>query len=182
MRIVPVVAVLAGLTSTQALAAPTACSLIPAAEMSSILGRPVAASADDRGSQTKCTYETVGGDIGAAYAEGAAELGRRHRGHGRSWPRETAAREGHGRARRSRGPGNLRRPDDPHPTRQRPDHPRDLRRASQCLYRKAHIRIAQRATAKTGCSVVPGAARVDISIMQATRSADTGLCGAIAEP
>ncbi len=37
--------------------------------MSTILGSTVTTSADDRGSQTKCTYETAGGDIGAAYAE-----------------------------------------------------------------------------------------------------------------
>ncbi|TWT12766.1 hypothetical protein [Reyranella sp. CPCC 100927] len=69
MRIVPAVAILTGLLSSQAFGAPTACSLVPAADMSAILGRPVAASADDRGGQTKCTYETAGGEIGGAYAE-----------------------------------------------------------------------------------------------------------------
>ncbi|WP_442756181.1 hypothetical protein ACNHKD_06075 [Methylocystis sp. JAN1] len=69
MRIVPTVAIVTGFISSHALAAPTACGLIPAADMSAILGSPVAVSADDRGGQTKCTYETAGGEIGGAYAE-----------------------------------------------------------------------------------------------------------------
>ncbi len=70
MRIVPVVLILAGLIcSSRASAAPTACELVSAADMSTVLGSAVGAVADDRGGQTKCTYETVGGDLGAPYAE-----------------------------------------------------------------------------------------------------------------
>lgn len=69
MRIVSAVAILIGLLSSRAFAAPTACSLIPAAEMSAILGSTVGASADDRGGSTKCTYEIEGGELGGAYAE-----------------------------------------------------------------------------------------------------------------
>ncbi len=69
MRIVSVVLILAGLLSSSASAAPTACELVPAAEMSAVLGSTVAAVADDRGGQTKCTYEVAGEEIGGAYAE-----------------------------------------------------------------------------------------------------------------
>jgi hypothetical protein len=69
MRILPVVAILAGLLCSAASAAPTACGLVPAAEMSKVLGTAVTAVADDRGGQTKCTYETAGGELGAPYAE-----------------------------------------------------------------------------------------------------------------
>ena len=70
MRIVPVVLILAGLIcSSRASAAPTACELVSAADMSTVLGSAVGAVADDRGGQTKCTYETVGGDLGTPYAE-----------------------------------------------------------------------------------------------------------------
>ena len=69
MRIVFVVFILVGIISSSASAAPTACALIPAAEMSAVLGSAVTAVADDRGGQTKCTYETTGGEIGGAYAE-----------------------------------------------------------------------------------------------------------------
>ena len=68
MRIVSVVLILAGLCSS-ASAAPTACELVSAADMSTVLGSAVGAVADDRGGQTKCTYETAGGEIGAPYAE-----------------------------------------------------------------------------------------------------------------
>ena len=37
--------------------------------MSAILGSLVAASADDRGGQTTCTYEIAGGELGGAYAD-----------------------------------------------------------------------------------------------------------------
>ncbi len=69
MRIASVVLILAGLLCSSASAAPTACELIPAAEMSTILGATVAGTADDRGGQTKCTYEVGGDEIGGAYAE-----------------------------------------------------------------------------------------------------------------
>ena len=69
MGIVPKAAILIGLVSSPAIAAQTACGLIPAADMSAILGSQVVASADDRGGQTKCTYEIAGGEIGGAYAE-----------------------------------------------------------------------------------------------------------------
>jgi hypothetical protein len=69
MRIASVVLILAGLLCSSASAAPTACELVSAADMSTVLGTPVGAVADDRGGQTKCTYETAGGEIGAPYAE-----------------------------------------------------------------------------------------------------------------
>jgi hypothetical protein len=69
MRIVSVVLMLAGLLSGGAFAAPTACELISAAEMSGVLGSAVAAVADNRGGQTKCTYQSAGDEIGGAYAE-----------------------------------------------------------------------------------------------------------------
>lgn len=69
MRVVPLVMILAGLSSSAALAAPTACGLIPAEEMSEVLGSAVTAAADDRGGQTKCTYEAAGGELGGPYAE-----------------------------------------------------------------------------------------------------------------
>jgi hypothetical protein len=69
MRIVFIVLVLAGFFSSSASAAPTACELVSATDMSKVLGSAVGASADDRGGQTKCTYETAGGEIGAPYAE-----------------------------------------------------------------------------------------------------------------
>jgi hypothetical protein len=68
MRIVSVGLVLAVLCGS-ASAAPTACGLVSAADMSAVLGTEVAAVADDRGGQTKCTYETAGGELGAPYAE-----------------------------------------------------------------------------------------------------------------
>jgi hypothetical protein len=68
MRIVSVVLIL-GLLSSSASAAPTACELISAADMSAVLGSAVGAVADDRGGQTKCTYESAGDEIGGAYAE-----------------------------------------------------------------------------------------------------------------
>jgi hypothetical protein len=69
MRIVSVVLILASLLCGSASAAPTACELVSAADMSTVLGSAVGAVADDRGGQTKCTYETAGGEIGAPYAE-----------------------------------------------------------------------------------------------------------------
>src|SRR5665213_4015502 len=69
MRIVSVVLMLAGILSTSASAAPTACELISAADMSAVLGSAVAAVADNRGGQTKCTYESAGAEIGGPYAE-----------------------------------------------------------------------------------------------------------------
>jgi len=69
MRIASLVFVLAGVLSSSASAAPTACELISAADMSAILGSTVGAVADDRGGQTKCTYEVAGEEIGGAYAE-----------------------------------------------------------------------------------------------------------------
>jgi hypothetical protein len=69
MRIVSVVLILAGLLSSSASAAPTACALISAADMSAALGSAVGAVADDRGGQTKCTYQAAGDEIGGAYAE-----------------------------------------------------------------------------------------------------------------
>ncbi len=68
MRIACILLILAGLLSS-ASAAPTACELVSAADMSAVLGSAVAAVADDRGSQTKCTYESAGGEISGAYAE-----------------------------------------------------------------------------------------------------------------
>ncbi len=69
MRIFSMVLILAGLLAGSASAAPTACGLVSAADMSTILGTAVGAVADDRGGQTKCTYETPGGELGAPYAE-----------------------------------------------------------------------------------------------------------------
>ena len=69
MRIASVILTIAGILSSSAFAAPTACGLISSAEMSAILGSAVRAVADDRGGQTKCTYEVAGAEIGGAYAE-----------------------------------------------------------------------------------------------------------------
>lgn len=70
MRLVAAVAILTGLLGSHAFgAAPTACGLIPAAEMSALLGSPVSAVADDRSGQTTCTYSTAGEELGAPYAE-----------------------------------------------------------------------------------------------------------------
>ena len=69
MRIVSLALMLAGIISSSAYAAPTACELISAADMSAVLGSAVTAVADNRGGQTKCTYESAGGEIGGAYAE-----------------------------------------------------------------------------------------------------------------
>ena len=69
MRIVSVGLMLAGILSSSASAAPTACELISAADMSAVLSSPVAAVADNRGGQTKCTYESAGAEIGGAYVE-----------------------------------------------------------------------------------------------------------------
>jgi hypothetical protein len=69
MRIVSVVLLLTGLISSSASAAPTACELISAADMSAVLRSAVTGVADNRGGQTKCTYESAGGEIRGAYAE-----------------------------------------------------------------------------------------------------------------
>ena len=69
MRIVTVVLMLAGILSSSASAAPSACELISAADMSAVLGRAVTAVADNRGGQTRCTYESAGDQIGGPYAE-----------------------------------------------------------------------------------------------------------------
>jgi hypothetical protein len=69
MRIVSGVLILAGLLGSTASAAPTACGLISAADMSAILGAEVPAVADDRGGQTKCTYQPAGDEIGGPYAD-----------------------------------------------------------------------------------------------------------------
>jgi hypothetical protein len=69
MRIGSIVLIIAGLLSSSASAAPTACALISAADMSTVLGATVAAVADDRGGQTKCTYSAAGDELGGAYAE-----------------------------------------------------------------------------------------------------------------
>jgi len=69
MRVVSLALMLAGTISSGAYAAPTACELISATDMSAVLGRAVTAVADNRGGQTKCTYESAGGEIGGAYAE-----------------------------------------------------------------------------------------------------------------
>ncbi len=69
MRIVSALLILAAFLATSASAAPTACGLVSAADMSAVLGTTVTAAADDRGGQTKCTYETAGGELGAPYAE-----------------------------------------------------------------------------------------------------------------
>lgn len=60
---------LACMVTSPALSAPTACGLISAAEMGGLLGSTVATAADDRGGQTKCTYESANGAIGGAYVE-----------------------------------------------------------------------------------------------------------------
>ncbi|KWT69095.1 hypothetical protein APY04_1701 [Hyphomicrobium sulfonivorans] len=69
MRIVLAVMIVTGLVGGRAFAAPMACELVSAADMSAVLGSAVDAVADDRGGQTKCTYETSGGELGAPYAE-----------------------------------------------------------------------------------------------------------------
>lgn len=69
MRIIFAAPLLALVLSNPAAAAPTACELIPAAEMTTILGATVTAVADDRGGQTKCTYSSQGDELGGAYAE-----------------------------------------------------------------------------------------------------------------
>jgi hypothetical protein len=69
MRVVLGVLILAGLLNCNAFAAPTACTLISNAEMSTILGAAVVGVSDDRGGQTKCTYSPAGEEIGGAYAE-----------------------------------------------------------------------------------------------------------------
>ena len=69
MRIVSAVLMLIGILSGSASAAPTACELIPAGEMSALLASAVAAVADNRGGQTKCTYEPPGAELGGVYAE-----------------------------------------------------------------------------------------------------------------
>jgi hypothetical protein len=69
MRIVSVVLILASFLCGSASAEPAACELVSAADMSNALGSAVGAVPDDRGGQTKCTYETAGGEIGAPYAE-----------------------------------------------------------------------------------------------------------------
>lgn len=69
MRIIFAALILSGLLSSHAFAAPTACELIPAAEMSTVLGKAVTAEADNRGGQTKCTYSSAGDEIGGPYAE-----------------------------------------------------------------------------------------------------------------
>ena len=69
MRIVSLALMLAGIMTSSAYAVPTACELISAADMSAVLGSAVAAVADNRGGQTKCTYESTGAEIGGPYAE-----------------------------------------------------------------------------------------------------------------
>lgn len=69
MRFVPVVLILASFLCSSASATPTACKLASAADTSTVLGSALGAVADDRGRQTKCTYETAGGEIGAPHAE-----------------------------------------------------------------------------------------------------------------
>lgn len=69
MRVCAPTLILTSFLSTAATAAPTACSLISAADMSAVLGSAVAAVADDRGGQTKCAYSAAGDEIGGAYAE-----------------------------------------------------------------------------------------------------------------
>lgn len=69
MRIASVALILAGLLCSNASAATTACQLVSAADMSAVFGSEMGAVADDRGGQTKCTYETASGEIGAPYAE-----------------------------------------------------------------------------------------------------------------
>lgn len=69
MRRIAASLIFVSFVSAPAVAAPTACSLVSAAEMSTILGSPVTAVADDRGGQTKCTYSANGDELGGAYAE-----------------------------------------------------------------------------------------------------------------
>lgn len=69
LRAVSFVLILANVLSSRAWASPTACGLISAEEMSNVLGSTVAAVADDRGGQTKCTYESAANELGGAYAE-----------------------------------------------------------------------------------------------------------------
>lgn len=69
MRVVFVCLVFISFLSGQAFAAPTACELVSSEEMSGILGSTVAAAADGRGGQTKCTYEAAGAELGGPYAE-----------------------------------------------------------------------------------------------------------------
>ena len=56
------------LTSTVS-AQPTACQLVTASEMAAILGTEVGTAADDRGIQTKCTYEPAQAELGGPFAE-----------------------------------------------------------------------------------------------------------------
>jgi len=69
MRLFLAALILASLSNGHASAAPTACGLVPAADMSVILGSAVAAVADDRGGQTKCMYSANDDEIGGPYAE-----------------------------------------------------------------------------------------------------------------
>ena len=69
MRIVIAFLILAGVLSSRAIAAPAACELISATDMSAILGSAVTAVSDDRSGQTKCIYSSAGDEIGGAYAE-----------------------------------------------------------------------------------------------------------------
>ena len=69
MRPVFTALILSGLFNSHAFAAPTACELISAADMSAVLGKAVTAENDDRGGQTKCTYSSAGDEIGGPYAE-----------------------------------------------------------------------------------------------------------------
>lgn len=69
MRTIFAALILSSLLNSYAFAAPTACELISAAEMSAVLGKPVTAVSDDRGGQTKCTYSSASDEIGGPYAE-----------------------------------------------------------------------------------------------------------------
>jgi len=69
MRTIFAALILSGLLASHAFAAPTACELISAADMSAVLGKAVTAVNDDRGGQTKCTYSSAGDEIGGPYAE-----------------------------------------------------------------------------------------------------------------
>lgn len=69
MRTIFAALILSGALNSYAFAAPTACELISAAEMSAVLGKPVTAVSDDRGGQTKCTYSSASDEIGGPYAE-----------------------------------------------------------------------------------------------------------------
>lgn len=69
MRVGAAALILTGLFSSHAFAAPTACELVPAADMSAVLGKTVSVEADDRGGQTKCTYSSAGDQLGGPYAE-----------------------------------------------------------------------------------------------------------------